>query len=218
MNKADAQRSLPQPTRRAILEILKRGGPGDARTLALALGLSPMAVRLHLYRLRDEGCVTYCEERRSMGRPRKLWRLTEAADRRFPDRHWELMIELLDAVHTACGSDGLERVLACYTKAQARRYLRSIRNGASLRFRLQVLCKLRSEEDFMADAAPSPDGGFILSENHCPIRAAAASFGELCGAERNMFQAVLGRSVTIKRCEHILAGDARCTYRISKRK
>ena len=204
-------------THRALLDTLKREGPRDARALSVLLGISPMAVRLHLYQLRDEKLVTYAEERRPMGRPGKLWRLTNAAGRLFPDRHRDAAVHLLDAVRAAFGGRGLARVLSSYGRAQVRRYLRRMRRGGSLLARLRALCTLRSDEDYMAAVEPFRDGGFMLVQNHCPISAAAASHGELCAAEQAIFQAVLGRSVVIERCEHILAGAARCSYRISKR-
>jgi len=206
-----------QHTRRALLDILKREGPRDARTLSGKLGISPMAVRLHLYQLRDEELVTYVEERRPMGRPGKLWRLTNAAARLFPDRHRDAAVHLLDAVKAAFGRQGLAQALSLYSRAQARRYLCRMRHGESLLSRIRALCAFRSDEDYMAAVEPFRDGGFMLVQNHCPIRAAAASYGELCNAEQEIFQAVLGESVAIERCEHILAGADRCSYRISKR-
>ena len=67
-------------TRRAMIERLKQDGPQDAGTLAAGLGVSAMAVRQHLYALAEEKLVTFNEEARPVGRPAKLWRLTEAAD------------------------------------------------------------------------------------------------------------------------------------------
>ena len=85
-----ASRPAEVPTRRAVLDLLKRLGPRDAGDLAAELGLSAMAVRQHLYALRDDRLVTFAEQPRPIGRPSKLWRLTAAADRYFPDAHAEL--------------------------------------------------------------------------------------------------------------------------------
>ena len=88
-------RPTEQPTRRALLDALKRDGAAQAADLAASIGVSPMAVRQHLYALRDEGLVGYEEQARPRGRPAKLWRLTEAADRYFPDAHAELTVSEL---------------------------------------------------------------------------------------------------------------------------
>ncbi len=87
----------PEPrTRRTILDRLKQDGPRDAGALAADLGISAMAVRQHLYALQADSLVGFEEESRPLGRPAKIWRLTPAADRFFPDGHAELALGLLD--------------------------------------------------------------------------------------------------------------------------
>ena len=47
--------------------------------------------------------------------------------------------------------------------------------------------------------------------------AAPACVG-LCGAELEVFQAVLGKQVEITRTEHIISGARRCAYQICSRR
>ena len=109
-------------TRRAVLELLKQEGASDSAALAARLGVSAMAVRQHLYGLRDERLVTYDEEARPLGRPAKLWRLTPEADRLFTDGHAELTVGLLGAMRDAFGEAGLTRLLAVRTRQQVSAY------------------------------------------------------------------------------------------------
>src|SRR3546814_11046178 len=81
-------------SRRRLIDILKQDGPQDAAGLARRLGISAMAVRQHIYDLAGEGLVTHEAEARAVGRPAKLWRLTPAADRFFPDGHAEFPVGL----------------------------------------------------------------------------------------------------------------------------
>ncbi len=206
-----------RPTRHAIIEILKSSGPQDAFSLAEALGVSPMAVRLHLYQLRRENLADFREEPRPRGRPRKVWHLTRDADGLFPDGHWSLLVSLLGAVRRAFGNAGFARALAVYCRQQARLYRGRIQSDASLGARLRALCAIRSEESYMAQVVPSAGGGFLLVENHCPIITAVNACGDLCSAELDIFKRVLGKAVVVERCEHILSGSSRCVYRISTR-
>ncbi len=208
----------PGPTRRTIIEILKSSGPQDAFSLAESLGRSPMAVRLHLYQLRRENLADFREAPRPLGRPRKVWNLTRKADGLFPDSHWSLLVNVLNAVRRAFGSAGLARTLEAYSRQQARRYRSRIRSGASLGARLKALCTIRSEESYMAQVVPSADRGFLLVENHCPISTAVNACEDLCSAELEIFRKVLGRAVAIERCEHILSGSSRCVYRITAKR
>jgi len=51
------------------------------------------------------------EEARNMGRPAKLWQLTQAANRLFPDGYAELTLSFIQSVVEAFGEAGLERLL-----------------------------------------------------------------------------------------------------------
>ena len=202
-------------TGRAIAQLLKQHGPMDATQLARRLDLSPMAVRLHLYTLSAEHLVTYDEEVRPVGRPAKLWRLTEAADRLFPEGYAELALNLLGSVKKAFGKPGLERLIAIRTRGQIAAYGDRMQGQRSLRKRLTTLAAIRTEEGYMADVKRGGDGELLLVENHCPICAAAASCTGLCAGELEVFQAVLGDDVAVTRTEHIVAGARRCAYRVA---
>ena len=208
-------RPTEQPTRRALLDALKRDGAAQAADLAASIGVSPMAVRQHLYALRDEGLVGYEEQARPRGRPAKLWRLTEAADRYFPDAHAELTVGLLQSMRHAFGEAGLNRLLSLRAREQADAYAGRMAGRQGLRERLDALAAIRTEEGYMAEIREDGEGGFLLIENHCPICRAAAACTGLCVAELLVFRAVLGPEVAIERGDHILAGARRCAYRVT---
>lgn len=205
---------LEPRTRRGLLERLKCDGAQDAGALAETLGVSAMAVRQHLYALEREGLVTFEEDSRPVGRPAKLWCLTAAADRFFPDGHAALTLDLLAALREAFGEAGLEKLLAVRTAEQIATYRRRIDPADSLKSRLAALARIRSEEGYMAAVQRDDSGGFLLVENHCPICAAARTCQGLCASELEVFRRVLGPGVTVERGDHILAGARRCAYRV----
>jgi predicted ArsR family transcriptional regulator len=174
-----------------------------------------MAVRLHLYALEGDSLVSPREERRSRGRPAKLWRLTAAADTLFPDGHADLTLGLLEATRTALGEVGLRRVLAALSRQQAQAYRRKIPARAPLSRRLAALAEIRNEEGYMTELRRLQDGSQVLIENHCPICAAARACPGLCQAEIDTFSAVLAPAAVVSRTEHLLAGGCRCTYRVA---
>ena len=90
-------------TRRAILEFLKRDGPTEAKTMAKTLNISAMAVRQHLYELRDQKLVTFQEDSSGVGRPAKHWKLTLEADKFFPNGHADFAVNLIDSIRTSFG-------------------------------------------------------------------------------------------------------------------
>ncbi len=221
---AQARRQGPKAgdsrSREAILRLLKLHGPQDAGALSAELGVTAMAVRQHLYALRDEGFVAYEEEARPVGRPAKLWRVTPAAERFFPDAHAELSAGLLSAMDKAFGDKGMARLLKARGKQVAADYKKRIDRDAPLGERVAALAAVRDAEGYMAGVEALPDeagGGWLLVENHCPICVAARTCSGLCQVELEVFRKALGKDAAVERLDHILAGARRCAYRITAR-
>jgi predicted ArsR family transcriptional regulator len=204
-----------QSAREKVLFHLKTKGPQTAAELARRLEVTPMAVRLHLQAAEAEGLVTFTDERRKVGRPARIWSLTPKAMKRFPDSHGDLTVDLLDAVKTAFGADGLDRLLSERTKKQRAAYLERMPSPDSpLEARLAALAEIRRSEGYMAEWQAEEDGTYTLSENHCPICAAATFCRGFCRDELEVFRDLLGEGVNVDRTDHILAGARRCAYRI----
>jgi predicted ArsR family transcriptional regulator len=199
-----------------ILLQLKSKGPQAAAQIARRLGVTAMAIRQHLYALRDDGLVTYDDERRKVGRPARIWRITDKAQSRFPDSHAELTVEMLAIIRATFGERGIDRLMSERTRLQTKAYAERLRAaGKSLDARVNALAKIRAEQGYMAEAARQRDGSFLLIENHCPICAAATACQGLCREELMLFSTVLGDEVIVERTDHILAGARRCAYRIT---
>ncbi len=201
-------------TRKAILDILKQEGPQDSQSLAKRLEVTAMAVRQHLYALQEEGILTFKEEARPMGRPAKLWVLTSAANKFFPDGNSELLVDMLGQMKKVYGEEGLAKLIAARSEDQLKQYKEALAGSADLEEQLKRLADIRTSEGYMAEVKRQDDGSFLLLENHCPICDAAATCQSFCSAELMLFQRALGKSVSVKRLEHILAGARRCAYEI----
>ena len=213
-----AGRSGDSKTRRTIVKLLKTEGALDSARLARRLGVTPMAVRQHLYALQQEKMVNAEERPVPLGRPAKFWKLTREADRLFPDAYAELSVALLDAVGETFGPSGVDRLLQTRLARQKREYAARIDSGAPLATKLQQLAKVRTDEGYMAEVHPVGSRAFVFLENHCPICAAATACQGLCVTEIELFQSALGPGVDISRTEHIVNGERRCAYRVSERK
>jgi predicted ArsR family transcriptional regulator len=199
-----------------VLYQLKTRGPQAAAQIARRLRVTPMAVRQHLYRLRVAGLVVFSDERRKVGRPARVWRLTGVAASRFPDTHGDLTVEIIGAVRAAFGESGLDKLLAQRTRLQKDEYRARLRPaGTSIAKRAQALAEIRREQGYMAECTRMSDGSMLLIENHCPICAAAATCQGLCREELSLFRDLLGDKARVERTDHVLAGARRCAYRIT---
>jgi predicted ArsR family transcriptional regulator len=148
------------------------------------------------------------------GRPAGRWSLTRRAHGLFPDRHGELTAQLVEAIRQVAGADVLDEVIATRTRSQQRDYESAVGSaGSSLAARAEALATRRTAEGYMAEVTGEGDD-LLLIEHHCPICEAAEACAGFCRAELGVFRAVLGDDVSVERTEHLLAGGARCAYRI----
>lgn len=222
--KINAKKAAKTKTRKAILYSLKQKGASTAPALAKQLDLTPMAVRLHLYDLAEEGLLDFTEEKSGRGRPSKYWKLTEKSQSIFPDAHQSLCVDLMSSIRQSLGEEGLKRVVSTHSQNQCAQYKATLCAMETTEERLAALVDIRTKEGYMASlssgtvgaGATKPDQ-WHLHENHCPICSAAQTCTQLCANELWVFKNVLGPSVEVERVEHILSGSRRCTYKITKK-
>jgi predicted ArsR family transcriptional regulator len=197
-----------------ILRFLKFRGRQTTASIARHLRMTLPGARKHLAALSAAKLVSYGEEAGKVGRPRRSWQLTPAADGRFPDSHAILTLEMIGSVRAVFGEEGLDRLIAQRERESEARYHSALSNLTDIGKKVAKLAELRSAEGYMADWQALPDGSYILAENHCPICAAARACQGFCRSEISVFRSAFGPGVAIERVEHILAGARRCAYRI----
>ena len=202
--------------RAAVLSLVQREGPISADSLARRLELTTMAVRFHLGDLMLDGLVRFTGEGRPRGRPVQMWTATAKAAAFFADSHGALAADLIAQARRAFGEEGLDRMLKLRTAEQEKLYRAAVEARQTLKGKLDALARLREAEGYMAEVRRDPQGGgYLLVENHCPIRAAAGACPGLCREELSLFQRVLGKAAKVERTSHILAGAPRCAYRVT---
>jgi len=199
-----------------ILLLLKTRGPQTAQALAGLMGLTAMGVRRQLEAAVDAGLVRFQDSPGKVGRPVRRWMLSDSGNARFPDRHPELTLDLIQGVRTLFGETGLEQIIARREEASERAYRERIDGKAPLDDRVAALAAARTLEGFMASTEPRVDGSVLLHENHCPIWTAARACQQFCGSELAVFRRVLGPGTVVVRIEHQLEGARRCSYLVSE--
>ncbi len=198
-----------------ILFRLKTRGPQVIAELGTAFGVTSEAVRQLLVKAEADGLVVYEDRREGRGRPKRFWRLSAAGHARFPDRHSDLTVSLLDAVVAEFGAEGLDRLIARREAEQRAAYRAATADAPSLSAKVARLAELRDREGYMAEWRAEDDGTLTLVENHCPVCAAATACRTLCRSELAIFRDVLGDGARVERTDHILAGARRCAYRVT---
>jgi predicted ArsR family transcriptional regulator len=194
--------------RRQILEILKRHNGMTADELSKIIGTSAVAIRQHLTTLEAEGLVSLHLERRPVGRPVHVFRLTEAADELFPKSYHQLTKDILEDIRQTEGDEAIKRIFENRRKKIAAEMKPAV-TGKDLEGRVTAVAQLLNERGYMTDLQPS-NGGFVLTVHNCVISKVAKEFPQACEEELALFADLLDANVT--RTCHMHSGSGYCQY------
>lgn len=204
--------ALP-PTKRTLLNTLKRSGELGVENLAESTALTISAVRQQLTGLQRDGLVAVTESRSGPGRPRYLYSLTSAADALYPRAYAELTNELLDYVGEADPS----LMDAIFTRRRQRRIdAARLRLGPlpTLADKMAELAKILDDDGYLAEAVANEDGTFSIVEHNCAILGIAMRYGQACGSELEFIRTVLPEA-KVERVSHMLSGAFNCSYSVT---
>ncbi len=158
-----------------IVFLLKTRGTHTAQSPAAEFEITMEGARQHLLALEKNSLVQADDERHGRGRPRRQWLLTQTGHGRFPDTYSQLTLEMIGALRAEFGEDALERLIARRETRTLHTYRAQLGRYKTLRAKVGKLAELRDAEGYMASVESDGRGGYLLIENHCPIRAAATS-------------------------------------------
>jgi DeoR family suf operon transcriptional repressor len=204
------------PTRRQILEALKKGGDLTADELATSLGLTTSGVRQQLVALTSDGLVAHRQVRDGPGRPRHCYHLTAAADALFPRAYSDLTNELLGYA----SDDDPALVERLFERRRKRRVdeAKQRLTGKDFTHKVEELARILDEDGYLADFQPMPDGpGFLITEHNCAILGVARRYGQACSSEIGFLREALPEA-KIERVQHMIAGAHSCAYEVTPKR
>lgn len=205
-------------TRARVARLLLENGPSTASALSEWLGLTPAAVRRHLDALLHEGMVEAREARprgrRGRGRPARRFGVTDAGRNAFYHAYDDLATAALRFLADTVGEDAVADFARRQVAELEHRYRPGV-EAAPAQQRVRVLAEALSGDGYAAAAeeAPPSAGGEQLCQHHCPVAHVAEEFPQLCEAETEVFERLLGTPV--QRLATIAHGDGVCTTHVS---
>ena len=197
-----------------ILYLLKTRGPQTAQSIAGMLDMTSMGARQHLQALEAQDLLSTFDKSEKRGRPSRFWQLSAKAHGRFPDRHNDLTLTMIDAVKSVFGEEGLDKLISERERKSKASYQQALVGCDDVFSKAKALAKVRTEEGYMATVEQDEQGVWFF-ENHCPICEAASSCQNFCRSELAIFNELMGEDVTVERHEHIVDGARRCSYLIA---
>lgn len=202
-------------TRREIVNLLRTTGSLTVAELGERLGITHVAVRRHLTALERDGLVGSVQERQPMGRPTRVYNLTDAAEDLFPKKYGALSVEILDFLATLDPEQGLVNQFFARRGADlVNRYGPHVTEGQTLAERVARLTEVQTANGYLADWEAAGDAGtFVLKEFNCPVHAVSRKYPHACHHELEFFKSVLSTN-EVERVECIAKGGTCCRYLI----
>ena len=195
-------------TRERVLFTLLSRQRCTINELAGAVDINPISVRHHISKLEAEGLVTSEEERHGVGRPRRVYYLTENGLELFPSRYLRLTIRLLEQLKETMPEPMVGRLFAQMAEDVASDYITQI-DGLDMEDRLDLVANLLKQEGFTVEWEQK-ENNYIIREISCPYYHIGQSHPEVCSVDQTLISTML--SVPAEKVKCVLDGDSHCTY------
>ncbi|MDH5508490.1 MAG: ArsR family transcriptional regulator [Anaerolineae bacterium] len=200
-------------TRELVLENLLLRQRCTINDLAEAVNINPISVRHHITKLEASGLVSSLEERHGVGRPRRVYFLTEAGVEQFPTRYLNLTNRLLSKIKLSLSSDTLNGIFSQIAVDTAKNYFSTDQlQGVPFEKRLEIVKQMLTNEGFTI-TIEKQNGNFLINETSCPYFSIAEEHPEVCIMDHSLISTALG--VPAKQTKCLRDGDSYCTYEVT---
>ncbi len=199
-------------TREQVLQNLLQRRRCTINELAEAVAINPISVRHHITKLEADGLVVSEEERHGVGRPRRVYFLTEKGMEEFPSRYLRLATNLLQQLKDNLPSKTVEKLFTQIASEMVEDHTTEVDLGQlTTEERMNLLEHLLNNEGFTAEVKRDGDK-IVINETTCPYYHIGQNHHEVCTVDRTLISSVLAAPASQIKC--ILDGDAHCTYQV----
>jgi predicted ArsR family transcriptional regulator len=205
-------RDIARPQMFAIMDLLKRSTGMSVKDLAKQLKMSYMGIKQHCVEMEKKGLVDTWRNAKEIGRPEKLYRLTEKASSFYPEIGNELTSEILHSVQELYGPNAPDKLLFSFFSKKTENYLKKIK-GLTASEKAASFARLRDMEGHCAEFEVDHDLGTMqIVEYHSPFKEIAQTYPSVRRMEELMFSRVLGTS--IQRSEESASGLTKHIFKL----
>ena len=195
-------------SRERVLQTLLANDRCTINELAEAVNINPISIRHHINKLEADGLVISEEERHGVGRPRRLYFLTEKGREQFPTRYIRLTVRLIEQLKEIMPQIALDQIFSQVAQSIASNYQAEADN-LPMEERLKLVQGLLKNEGFNVEL--EQDGDFYhLREVSCPYFHVGQNHPEVCSVDQTLISTLLAIPAQKVRC--MLHGDTSCTY------
>ena len=201
-------------TRERVLSTLLSHQRCTINELAEYVGINPISIRHHITRLEVDRLVTSEEEFHGVGRPRRIYFLTESGLERFPTRYMRLTLRLLEQLKDSMPPAMVNRLFSQMAQEIMQDYAEEANtDGLTIEQRLGLMQKLLAREGFNVEWERKGDQ-FYIRETNCPYLHISQNHPEVCSVDQTLISAFL--DVPAQKINCVLNGDNFCTYVVTQ--
>jgi DeoR family suf operon transcriptional repressor len=197
-------------TRERVLRTLLSQQRCTINELADSVGINPISIRHHIDRLEAEGLVSSKDELHGVGRPRRIYFLTEAGVERFPTRYMRLTVRLLEQLKESMPGPLVSQLFQQMADVMIEDYAaEASTDGLNMEERLVMMQKTLAREGFLVEWERQGDQ-IQIRETNCPYLQVSQTHPEVCSVDQRLISALL--AVPAEKVTCVLNGDNFCTY------
>jgi DeoR family suf operon transcriptional repressor len=155
-------------TKEKILEMLL-DGPKSSVEIADRLKIQKSAIRSHLESLQSEKAVTshFKLNIERMGRPRRVYELTEGGRELFTRKYEEILSLVLKKISETNGQEELRKIVESIADEIAEDLKHKIQRNGNFEEKIRILNQLSDEMGFISSLRKDKDGSFYITSKNC---------------------------------------------------
>jgi predicted ArsR family transcriptional regulator len=180
------------------------------KDLAEAVKINPISVRHHIGKLETDGLVSSEDERHGVGRPRRVYFLTEKGIEQFPSRNIRLTSNLIGQLKKNLPPESVEGIFRQIGGNMGEDQNINLGN-LSLDERLNLIDQRLRDEGFGVQIERRPNE-ILIHETSCPYFHVGQMHNEVCTIDQGLINSILETEAERTSC--LLSGDSHCTYTI----
>ena len=197
-------------TRNEVLRLLLNHQSCTINDLAEMVDINAISVRHHISKLEAEGLVSSKEERHGVGRPRRMYFLTNAGMEKFPSRYLNLSIRLLEKLKESLPKKTVRKLFKEIASEMVDDQIAQIDiSELDLTEKGNLISQLLNSEGFTVSVIET-DKGFEIKETSCPYKHVSAEHPEICLVDETVISKIMASPVEKTHC--VLDGDPFCRY------
>jgi|TARA_B110000914_G_scaffold14937_1_gene11610 predicted ArsR family transcriptional regulator len=195
---SDVHRETMRASWAAILEAIKVSEGMPVSDLARELKMSYMGVKQHCLKLTELGFLEEWRvprEKKEVGRPEKLYRLTPKCDGLFPEAGVGLTLAVLEGVRQIYGDSAPEKLLFHHFQLLRDQWQPKVRAGKSMVEKATRLADVRDKSGWFSKCHYDSSTGFRIEEFHSPMTKIYAEYPNAARMEVQLLEQLLGTKV-----------------------